>query len=487
MSERWAKRPKLDLQAKLDANIIAANIIVQFQADTGEITGPQLDVPQSVTPKELEQLLNGLLQNEERLPYGFYIDTQELAASLGAHLHEHEVSVEKALRIVYQPQAVFRVRPVARCTASMSGHSDAVLSVNFSPDGKRLASGSGDTTVRFWDLGTQLPDKTCKNHKNWVQCVAWSPDAACLASGDQNGAVWLWNPATGEPLGQCRGHSKCITSMAWEPAHVQLPCRRLVTASQDCTAKVWDISIRQCVFTLSGHTHLVSCVKWGGDGLIHTSSRDGSIMVWDAKNGAKTLTLAGHGHWVNTLALSAEYALRTGAYDHTAKAPASDDEGQQIALKRYQAACSGQPERLVSGSDDFTIFLWEPSKSKKPLGRMTGHLQLINQVQFSPDGRWIVSASFDKSVKLWDGLKGVFVATLRGHVGPVYQVAWSADSRLLVSGSKDSTLKVWDVHTRKLRLDLPGHADEVYTVDWSPDGASVASGGKDKVLKLWRQ
>ena len=64
------------------------------------------------------------------------------------------------------------------------------------------------------------------------------------------------------------------------------------------------------------------------------------------------------------------------------------------------------------------------------------------QVQFSPDGRWIVSASFDKSVKLWDGLKGVFVATFRGHVGPVYQVAWSADSRLLVSGSKDSTLKV---------------------------------------------
>ena len=64
------------------------------------------------------------------------------------------------------------------------------------------------------------------------------------------------------------------------------------------------------------------------------------------------------------------------------------------------------------------------------------------QVQFSPDGRWIASASFDKSVKLWDGTTGKFVATFVGHVGPVYQVAWAADSRMFVTGSKDSTLKV---------------------------------------------
>lgn len=88
------------------------------------------------------------------------------------------------------------------------------------------------------------------------------------------------------------------------------------------------------------------------------------------------------------------------------------------------------------------MFLWQPSTSKQHLARMTGHIQLINHVVFSPDGRWVLSASFDKSIKLWDGLKGAFVATLRGHVGPVYQVAWSSDSRMFVSGSKDSTLKV---------------------------------------------
>lgn len=75
------------------------------------------------------------------------------------------------------------------------------------------------------------------------------------------------------------------------------------------------------------------------------------------------------------------------------------------------------------------------------LARLTGHQQLVNDVKFSPDSRLIASASFDKSIKLWDGKTGNFIATLRGHVQAVYQIAWSADSRLLVSGSADSTLK----------------------------------------------
>ena len=157
-----------------------------------------------------------------------------------------------------------------------------------------------------------------------------------------------------------------------------------------------------------------------------------------------------------------------------------------MAKERYKESCRGLPERLVSGSDDYTMFLWIPSEDKKPKHRMTGHQQLINHVQFSPDGRWLLSASFDKSVQLWDGMTGKFVATFRGHVGPVYQVSWSADSRMFVSGIKDSTLKVWELRTRKLKVELPGHADEVFTVDWSPTGSSVASGGKDTVLKLWR-
>eukprot|EP01018_Ginkgo_biloba_P020734 Gb_18371 [translate_table: standard] len=462
------------------------NIICMLTDPDGNSLGAPVDLPQDAGPPQLQALVNVLLKNEEKLPYAFYISDQELVGQLGAYLLKNKVSVEQVLRIVYQPQAVFRIRPVNRCSSTIAGHTEAVLSVSFSPDGRQLASGSGDTTVRFWDLNTQSPLYTCTGHRNWVLCIAWSPDGKQLVSGSKDGDLRIWDPETGKALGNpLNGHKKWITGLAWEPVHLQAPCRRFASSSKDGDVRVWDTVLRKCVMSLTGHTLAVTCVKWGGDGLIYSSSQDCTIKVWETSQGKLIRELKGHGHWVNTLALSTEFALRTGPYDHTGKQYTSAEEMKEAALEKYKKAKRDAPERLVSGSDDFTMFLWEPTSSKHPKARMTGHQQLVNHVYFSPDGQWVASASFDKSVKLWNGSTGKFITTFRGHVGPVYQISWSADSRLLLSGSKDSTMKLWDMRTLKLREDLPGHADEVFTVDWSPDGEKVASGGKDRVLKLW--
>lgn len=398
------------------------NIIAQLEDSEGNPTGPQLDLPHDADPKQLEELLNTLLENEDKVPFAFYAADAEVIGQLGDHLRKRGASVEQVLRIVYQPQALFRVRPVTRCSSAIPGHAEAVLSVAFSPDGKHLASGSGDTTVRLWNHETETPKHTCKGHTNWVLCISWSPDGRVVASGGMDKDVRLWDPITGAALGGAmRGHRKHITALAWEPAHVAYPPVRLASASGDGTVRIWNTVHRNCELALTAHTNSVTSVKWGGEGLLYSASRDTTVFVWDAGDGKVVRQLKGHGHWVNTLALSSEYALRTGPYDHKAVKPDNDDEAKSKALERYKAATGGKPERLVSGSDDFTMFMWTPGTSKQPLSRMTGHVQLINHVLFSPDGRWVASGSFDKAVKLWDGLT---VGTGRwgeeGRAGGVY-------------------------------------------------------------------
>ena len=499
-----SKRQRREAQKPREVNIVPKdlpNVLIKFEAsDTGKSIGGSLRVPGGITEKQLEELLNKLNGTpDDYVPYSFALKNGDDQIDIKDNLYTSILkpgikTTEDFLTLVYTPRAVFKVRPVTRASATIAGHGSTILVAQFAPNtSSRMVTGAGDSTARIWDCDTQTVQHTLRGHTNWVLCAVWSPRGDVIATGSMDTTIRLWDTQTGKNIGgPLKGHRKWISSLCWEPLHLVKPGEspKLVSGSEDGTVKVWDTKRRLCLMTMSGHKGAVSCVKWGGSNLIYSGSHDKTIKVWDAKNGRCTQTLKAHAHWVNHLALSTDFALRVGAYDHTGKKPQNEQQERELALKNYNkvARIGGRDsERLVSASDDFTMFLWDPEHSTKPIHRMTGHQKLVNHVSFSPDGRYVASASFENSVKLWDGRTGKFIASLRGHVAPVYQTAWSSDSRLLVSCSKDSTLKVWDIRSRKLLCDLPGHKDEVYAVDWSVDGGKVASGGKDKTVRLWMQ
>lgn len=460
------------------------------------------------TEKNVSLLLNTLLQRdrEDFLPYRFRIHIpgtdliiDQYPTDLLGLLRSHGIEnpFETTVTLSAEPQAVFKVQSVTRLASRIPGHGQPILAAQFSPaTSSLLATGSGDQTARIWDAETGTPKFTLTGHKGWVLGVSWSPDGERLATCSMDSTVRVWDPKTGKPIGDAfRGHSKWVLALAWEPYHLWRDgTARLASASKDGTVRVWVVNTGRTEHVLSGHKGSVSSVKWGaggeGTGLIYTGSHDKSVRVYDAVKGTLVHELKAHAHWVNHLALSTDFVVRTAFFDHTRNVPDTAEGKREKARARFEKAATvgGKVvERLVSASDDFTMYLWDPvNEGKKPVARMQGHQKQVNHVTFSPDGTLIASTGWDNHTKIWSARDGKFIHTLRGHVAPVYQCAFSADSRLLVTASKDTTLKCWNLRTGKLAEDLPGHEDEVYAVDWSPDGQRVASGGKDKAVRLWR-
>lgn len=209
---------------------------------------------------------------------------------------KYDFTTEDKLTVYCSPQAVFRVRPATRCSSTLSGHSAPILCASFSPTGDALATGSGDCTVRLWDLNAEVPSHTLKGHSGWILCVEWEGRERRLASGGYDGHVRLWDPKTGTPVGDAlKGHTKWIMSLAWEPIHINAANPRLASASKDGTVRVWNVAQRRAEFTLGSHAASVNCVKWGGGGVggkgvLYTASSDQTVKIWDP-NGVRLMKI----------------------------------------------------------------------------------------------------------------------------------------------------------------------------------------------------
>lgn len=375
----------------------------------------------------------------------------------------------------------------------LTGHTNVVSSLAFSPDGIRLASASFDSTARLWELATGKTSLVLSGHTNGLRGLDFSPDGARLVTAGQDGSAILWDAASGQELIRLNGHKGAVNCVTVSPDG-----KSAATAGRDGLSKIWDLSLSNRGEALiapgfAGEfgpdgTHLF--VIGLGDGF------DIQAQLWSLEPNQPSYVKQGAFLSHSAPVIAGDFSL-----DHNMLATVSADmlahiwdattgkEITSIPLTTHTDEISAidiSPDAtsLATASYDGSARIWGISGGEEQLS-LIGETDEVWSVAFSPDGRTIATGNGVGTAILWDATSGEELSTLAEHRLPVSAIAFNPRGDLLATGGMDGTSRIWDIRSDKDPLNLSGHTGTILSLTFSPDGKHLATGSADGTARLW--
>ncbi|MCY4147297.1 MAG: protein kinase [Chloroflexi bacterium] len=373
----------------------------------------------------------------------------------------------------------------------LGGHADIVTDVEFSADGVTLASSSADSTVRLWDVASGAALHTLAAHIDYVFKLSFSPDGTRLASSSaaigvgegartpEHNTIQIWDVASGENLLTIPPDGiGFIRDVEFSPDGARIAATTWSSALGG-TARLYDATTGAEVQRIYAHRNTIANLEFSPDGLLlATASRDQSVRLWDIGKGVQV----------------ASYVDIGGSIQDIEFSPDGD----------YLLIGLGEAGNFPDGTDNPTnssAYLWD-LRNRTQAQVYAGHTNWTWAADISPDGSLVASGSgplylpdspddLDASARVWDAATGQQVVALQGHANTVDSVRFLSDGKQLLSASWDGTIRLWDLETgRETRLyriphEMGSAPPRVYMIDLLPNRQQFVSGSQDGIIRLW--